>query len=268
MRINKFFATTVSLFLLLLVGGFASYLVVGANEKGKQLLSEFKVAVYVADSVSDEQICALEKRFTEDKQVEEVEFISKRAAADEFATQFGISVGEKNPLPASFRIRLKKNIDVKKFEVQVADFKGVDEIDYPYSIAQDVKNNLRTMGYFAGGFCFVLAIVILIVFRNVIRMDVAASAEMVREATMRRMPINYIRQPFIVRAFTQGAMAGGLASVFLFLTTTGIATLYPFTKLPIDLSVMFVIFAVMILTGILLSWLFAYMAVGCQIKNR
>lgn len=267
MRINKFFATTFSIFMLLLLGGVASYLFLGGIDKSERLLGEFRVGVYIADSVSGEKVCELENKIKQDTRVESLTVVGKEDAAREFDQKLGIKLGDKNPLPISFRVKLKKGVDVKAFDRQVAQMVGVEQVDYPYAIANDVQGNLKTLAYFGFGFCVILGLVIVVVFRNVVRMDVAASSEAVKEAVARRMPTTYIRQPFLVRAFTQGAIAGGLASVFLFIATNAIATLYPFTNLNIDIAVMLVICAIMTLAGMLLSWLFAFFAVGNQIKS-
>lgn len=267
MKIQKFFATTVTIFLLLMVSGFAAYLFLGATQKSNQLLSGFKVSVYLSDTLTNEQISVIEQQIKGDNKVASVTVVSKQAAAKEFTQKFGIAISEKNPLPVSLRVTLKAGVDTKNYVNTVSKLSGVEQVDYPSEIVADVKNNLSTISKFANAFCVVLVLVVLIIFRNAIRMDVAASVVEIDYAVKRKMHPSEIRQPFLVRAFTQGAIAGGLASLFLFLATDGVATIYPSTKLPIDLSVMFVIFAVMILCAMLLSWLFAYFAVQYQIKN-
>lgn len=267
MRINKFFATTVSLFLLLLIGGVASYLTLGGYAKSEAMLSDFRVGVYLADSLTKDQVYDIENLIKNDKVVAQVLFVSKADAAKEFEAQLGVKFNGDNPLPISMRVKLKKNSDVNAFIRKVKQIKGVESVDFPSQVVSEVKSNLRTIGLFVVGFGVVLALVILIIFRNVVRMDVAASSEAIAKAVQQRVPIGIIREPFLVRAFTSGAMAGGLASVFMLIITQGIAVMYPITKLDIDLSLMFVIFAVMMLAGMLLSWFFAYCAVGNQVEK-
>lgn len=270
MRINSFFATTVSITMLLLLGGVATYLMLGANAKAVQLKSEFTLSIYLQDTISKVDRLQIESNLNGDKNVEAVRFVSAEQAAGYFSRQISVefrSLFDNSPLPASFEVNLKPSANVKAFEKQVAAWPGVEDVNYPHALAGEVSEGIVQLSFYIIGFAVVLAFVFFIVLRNTVKMDVAASSDRIARAVHQRMPIVQIRSPFMLRAYSQGALAGALSCVFLYLATDGIATLLPLSKLPVDMPLMGVIFSVMILIGILFTSFFTYLTVNEQIKN-
>lgn len=271
MKIKRYFTTTVSITLLLLLGGVASYLMLGAREKAVQLRSEFITSIFLQDTITLQDQLQIQSNLQTNNSVQSVIYISSEQAAADFVQQIGTdfrTLFDTNPLPASFQVTLKNDANVRQFERQATTYKGVEEVTYPYQLATQVDKGLTQLSYFVIGFAVILGFVLVIMLNNTVRMDVAASADEVTRALKYRTPINLIRNPFILRAYSQGAIAGALASVFLFLATDGIALTFPIAQLPISLPLLGVIFAAMILAGMLLTTLFTYFAVESQIRNN
>ncbi|RKY71179.1 MAG: hypothetical protein DRP97_02475, partial [Candidatus Latescibacterota bacterium] len=75
----------------------------------EQLRTRVEVEIFLKDGASARQIAALKKRVAEMPEVQEVRYVTKEMAAEQFRTAFGENLLEavpENPLPASLRIRL------------------------------------------------------------------------------------------------------------------------------------------------------------------
>ena len=98
----------VSLFVL----GMFLILVVNMNRMVASLESQVEISVYIRDEVSDSGIHALEERITQMQGVESVKYVDRETAMKRFRERLGDqqflldSLGETNPLPNSFEVRI------------------------------------------------------------------------------------------------------------------------------------------------------------------
>ncbi len=268
MKINRFLATTVTNTLLLLLLGVSLYIIEGGREKIRALESEFVVSVYLSDTTSTQTKDNMESLLKNHPSVVATSYISPEMAFEEFSEQVDVKLDklfESSPLPGSFRINLSPKSVVEDFEKEVAQIAGVEEVNYPHQLREEVREGVRLLSYYVLGFAFVLALVLLVIYHNTIRMDVAASSDRIARAVAGRIPLKDIRRPFRRRAYVQGVMAALVAAIILVLMVE-VVTL-PIDKLSVDRMSLGVIISCMILTGMILSLLFTLRAVERILKK-
>ncbi len=268
MKINRFLATTVTNTLLLLLVGVSLYIIEGGREKVRALESEFVVSIYLSDTTSTATKGTLEKFLENDERVLSTSYISPELALEEFSSQVDIKLEdffESSPLPSSFRVKLNPRSVVEDMEKELATMAGVEQVSYPHELREEVREGVRQISYYVLGFGFVLGLVLLVIYHNTIRMDVAASSDRIAKAVAGRIPLKSIRRPFRRRAYVQGVMAGLVAAIIL-VVMVEVVTL-PIDKLSVDRMSLGVIISCMILTGMSLSLLFTLRAVERILKK-
>ncbi|MFI3294550.1 MAG: permease-like cell division protein FtsX [Rikenellaceae bacterium] len=269
MKINRFLATTITSTLLLLLTGVSFYLITGASQKVESITREFVLSLYLGQEVTPEQRASIEEILTAQSQsIQSYEYISAEQAAQEFSKEIEVDFSglfESSPLPSSYRISLTPTAQIKELEERLQQIEGVSESYYPHELSKEVEAGIEQLSYYILGFGVVLAFVLIIVYYNTIRMDVAASSDRIARALHRRMPINEIRTPFLRRAYAQGTISGVLASIIL-LIATEVVTL-PVEKLNVELSEVIVILAMMIILGMIFSLIFTTFALNRIIRK-
>ncbi len=153
--------------------------------------------------------------------VDAVYFISPKQAIEEFRRDLGedaslLDVLDENPLPASFRIRLAKDVihDADRMEELlgvIGRFPGVDEV-----VSQvDLIRHLDHLGRVFVIVDLVVGLLVLIsaifVISNTVRLTVEERARSIDIMKQVGATNWFIRMPFLLSGALQGALAGALA---------------------------------------------------------
>ncbi|MEG1664111.1 MAG: permease-like cell division protein FtsX [Mucinivorans sp.] len=263
-------STTVVTLILLLLGA-AGYLLLGGAQKVNTMASEMRFSLFLQDTISRAELTSIESNLRANRSVVKVDFLSKEQASSKFAAELGVESslfeGPENPIPASFEVQVVPGSDIVATERQFSHLSGVEQVIYPHAVAKQVQSSAKQLIVFALGFGAVLLFISLVVIRNTLRLEIAAQGEPLREMIAHGVRFSAIRNPFISRALTQGALAGVLASVALFLSSDALRVALPEAYMEVGLELLMLLFAVMICTGILLCVVFTYFSINSQFKK-
>lgn len=189
-----------------------------------------EMMVYLRDGISESDRNALEERLR--SLYGSVTYISKDDAWAEFEKQVGDSelldaVGQ-NPLPASFRVRLKAELlnypAMEKAATQVREFAEVEDVRYGAAWVQrlDQLTTALRRGSLAVG--VVVGLAILFVVYNTLRLSVLARREQVQVMSRLGATDRFIATPFVIEAMLQAGLAAVLALAVLFGLQRGLAS--------------------------------------------
>jgi len=98
-----------------------------------------QVVVFLKDGVSEKEIKALEKKLTQKPEVAQINYVSKKEALERLKKMLGarssVLAGlEKNPLPASFEIQLKRKArsleQIQALAEEIKKLNPVEEVSY------------------------------------------------------------------------------------------------------------------------------------------
>lgn len=185
----------------------------------------FGIVVYLDEKLSEEDINTLKEFFQQDEEISEVKFISKEQALNYLRKTLGAKtpaleeLGE-NPLPASFELKLKRDIlKLPLIEQKVALIRqtaGVEDVRYGAKWLSSLNTISKAMKIFAillGSATFVAiafvtysAIKILFYRRN-------AEIETLKLLGATR---SFIKLPFLIEGFFIGIIGGAISSLALF----------------------------------------------------
>lgn len=234
-----------------------------------------EVQVFLEDRADARATEALRLRLLATPGVEEVVYVSKEAAAEEFRREFGDEADvfpEDDFLPASFRVRLAPryaNADsLGRIVGQVTTWNRVDEVIYNQPLLLKVQENLSIFLPIALGLGLIVVVAALFLVGNTIRLTIYARRLLIRTMKLVGATDPFIRRPFLVEGLVQGLLAGLIAGLLvwpLYELLRGQVAALEVQGWPGG-SPVFVLAAVLLL-GLLLGWLGSWVAVRRFIKH-
>ena len=179
---------------------------------------ELKIYVYLQDRLSNDDIEQRYKELLVIESVESVVFISKSEAMQEFQKQLGddqyiLESLETNPLPASFRVELKKPYrqkkDIEAFVAKASALDGVEEVNYGQEFVERFWFLTRVFLYVDAGLGLIVILSSIFIISNTVRMTILTRRRSISILKLVGATNQFITTPFII----EGAFQGGFASV-------------------------------------------------------
>jgi len=227
---NLFESKVTSLFtavtLSVALGFVGAYLMLFINMKSAldAVSEKFPLTIYVEDGISRTQRDALEKALKSDPVVTEFGYTSKDEALSEFT---GAHKGERplieglgrNPLPASYDVRLKPDAGVDaatKLVESLRGMRGVDEVQYLQEEAGKLKELLRS--FRIAGIVLGLGVLLGVVFisYSTLRLAVLAHKDEIEVLKLMGATRPFIMAPFLFEGVIQGVIAASLSLGLLY----------------------------------------------------
>ncbi|TSC93088.1 MAG: cell division transport system permease protein [Candidatus Berkelbacteria bacterium Athens1014_28] len=218
-------ATSVIIFLaLFIISVFATTTMI-ANNVSTALKNKVDLTIYLKDSISEDQIVALEEIITARPEVTSIKFVSKTDALNIWRLrQAGnldlqnVITEEDNPLPQSFEIKTINPEDIQSVasyfdNVEYASL--IQEISYEQSKALidrliKITHLIKTVGW-ALSAIFIL-ISVLIVY-NTLRLTIYSRSDEIEIMNLVGASGFYIRGPFVFEGMTYGITGAILAAI-------------------------------------------------------
>lgn len=207
----------VSLFVL----GMFLILVVNMNRMVASLESQVEISVYIKDEVRESGIRALEERITQMQGVESVRYVDRENAMVRFRERLGDqqflldALGDTNPLPNSFEVRLIRPDMVRTAAENIAEMPEVETAKYGQDVVEHLFDITRLVRIFGLALMFVLVLATLFIISNTIRLTVFARRKEV--AIMKYVGATdwFIRWPFLLEGIVLGCLGGIVAALVL-----------------------------------------------------
>ena len=176
------------------------------------------IQVFISGVLDDTQIALLGSNINALEDVADVEFISRDAAAMDFQQEFGedlFSILDENPLPASFRITLHKDVRsikrIEKLADEISAMEGVDEVEYHGEALGLLMRFSRIANLVTIALLLVVVIGSLFVVSNTIRLIVIARKDIINTMQLVGATRRFIVMPYIWEGLIQGLLGGVLA---------------------------------------------------------
>jgi len=220
-----FFTAITTVAITLFIVGFFLILVYDIQGILGSIKSQVEVAVYLKDNITDELRVYLENEIKSWDEINEVKYISKEHALENFKEEYeGSDILKEiqgNPLPASFELRLKSPEKVDLVALRFIDkdgnyIEGVDDVIYGQSYVQKLFSVVAIVGTIAFLIITVLLLATVVLIFNTIRLSIHARKKEIEVMKLVGATNWFVRIPFLFEGFFEG-FAGSLISViFLF----------------------------------------------------
>lgn len=266
--------TTMSISIGLLIFCIFAIITLNMDSVLQRWSKSFGIVVYLSDTVDTQSQDEMNAYFLRDKDIADVNFISKDQALNEVKKALGndaiiLDDFEENPLPASFELKLKNNFLepalVKRKAAEIEKMAGVEEVQYGEKWLSSLYAISKTMKI--GALLFGCAIFIAIIFITycTIRIFFHRRSEEIETLKLLGATKVFTKLPFLIEGLFIGTVGGIISSLAIYgayiFTTTKVVEFLPSIKMMTS-SLPLEVYLVIPLAGAFMSTLGSFIAVG------
>jgi cell division transport system permease protein len=269
------FSTVVSISLVLFLLGALGVLLLHANKLSNYLKENIELSVVLNSDTDSLAINELYERIAKANYVKEARIISKEQAAEVLKKDLGedfVSFLGYNPLFASIDVRLRADFadeaTIASFLSSVKSNPAVKEVQYQASLVESINSNLKTITWILLGFSALLILVSVALINNTIRISLYAKRLLIKSMLLVGATKGFIRKPFLVTSFWNGIIGAAISIGLLTGLFYAAEQKVPELTLIRDMQLMGIVAAVLILLGILLSFICTLFAVNKYLRYR
>lgn len=258
----------ISLSLVLFMLGALGLLIINANKLSTHFKENVGFQIYLKDTATSAQTDVLIQELNNADFTKSVNLISKEQAAEKLKVDLGedfVSFLGSNPLLNSLEVKLNANFantdTLQIIEKNLLQKSFVKEVVYQKEMINKLNKNTKAVAFFILIFSGALLIVAIALINNTIRLSIYSQRFLIRTMYLVGATRMFISKPFIFKGFRQGIISGIIAGLllagFLVLSTRFIPDLLQLQ----DENVLLILFAGIILVGVIISAFSAFLAV-------
>jgi cell division transport system permease protein len=272
---SSVFTTVVSITLVLLMVGLLALVVLHARKLSDYVKENIGFMVYLKADAPAEEVILLQRKLDGMPFVKTSRYIAPEEAARELTEELGedfIGFLGYNPLPPSIDLRLKAaygNIDsLRVIEHRLMAEPAVKEVFYQKSLVELINKNIRRISMVLLGFSGLLLLIAIALINNTIRLSVYSRRFIIRTMKLVGATRGFISRPFVWRGILKGLISAFLAIILLGVILYFLMQQVPEMILLQDYTIYGIVFGLVILTGVLLSWLSTLFAVRKYLRMK
>lgn len=265
----------ISLALVLFMLGLLGLVVINAKKLSNHIKENVGFQIVLKDTTTNAELDILKQELSSSPFTKKVDFISKDEAAKKLQKDLGedfISFLGYNPLLSSLDVKLNSDYaqvdSLASFEKTIMQKHFVKEVIYHKDMIKQVNDNAQVISIYILVFSGLLLVVAIALINNTIRLSIYAKRFLIRTMYLVGATQGFIRKPFIFKGIRQGIIAGILAAFllagFLIFSTRYIPDLLQLQ----DPNLLAVLFACIVLLGVLISGLSAALSVSRYLRLK
>jgi cell division transport system permease protein len=221
-----------------------------------------EISVFLDDAITPEQLTSIDDAAERSRLTAHREYVSKQQALDRFKRDFpdlapAAGSTSRNPLPASFELRLNRDAQdattaVETFVATVSSMPGVVDVRYDRQWLARLNRIIRGARIAGAVVVALLAFAAAMTVANVVRLAATARRDEIEIMQLVGAPFAYVRGPFVAEGILQGGAGAILAIIAL-------AAVFQAGRLRFDLTFLsFPIIVVLLMGGMALGCLGGY----------
>ena len=269
--ISVYISTTLVLLLL----GVMGILLVAAQEVSKNIQDNLGVSVIMNSEVEEADILKLKEKLEASAYTQEVAYISKEQALEEQKIELGIDPVEQlgyNPYEAELEITLQPeyaNSDsLATIENVLLRNRSIKEVIYQKDLMNSVNDSIKKVGVALLVLLTLLTIISWSLISNLVRLSIYSKRFLLHTMKLTGATWGFIRKPFIINNIWIGLFSGIMANMLLAASTYMLSEQMPGIMLYLPLDGLAVVGATVIIFGIVICSLCAFMSVNRFLRMR
>jgi cell division transport system permease protein len=266
---SSYLTTVISISLVLFLLGIVGFLILNVQNLSRHVKENIGFNIELKDNVREADIQQFRKILDAKKFVKSTEYITREQAAIETQKILGedfISFLGFNPLPASIKVKLNAswaNPDsIIKIESDLKKYPQINEMYYRKTLIHEINDNVRKISLIISAFTILLLLIAFTLINNTIRLSVYSKRFLIHTMQLVGATRRFIRLPFIYKSIYYGLLSSMIAILLLlgsiYIVQNQIEGLIDF----IDPNILALLFAGVILIGILISSVSTFFAVN------
>jgi len=267
--LNAYFVSTLSITLVLFLVGLLTLLVFNARYLNKYIRENIGLTLVLNEDVREVDLMQLQKLLSAQPEVKSATYVNAETAAKVLQEELGedfIGFLGYNPLHATIDVKLfapyTQNDSLTKLEQKFLTFNNVEEVYYQRNLVHLINENSNKISLII----LVLGLVMLLIFfaliNNTIRLSIYSNRFIINTMQLVGATQSFIRRPFVNKSLMQGFIGAVLANLSLLLLIISYKSQFQEIIHFNNHNLILVIFAIVFLAGLLISWLSTTLAVN------
>ena len=265
---TSYVSTIISISLVLFMLGMLGIILLNAKQISDHVKENIGFSLYLKDDLSATEISRLQQLLEAKEYTNRIEYIDKEQAAAIMKQELGedfVEFLDFNPLSGSIDVYLNSEYaeegSAKLIENELKRLPAVRMVDYQMDLIAAVNKNVRKIGLVLLGFSVLLLIVVIALINNTIRLAIYSKRFLIKTMQLVGATGGFIRRPFVARGVVNGFISGIIAVILLSGVMYSVKTNLPeFFELQ-NFNVYGILFGLVVLLGILISWISTSLAV-------
>ena len=263
----------ISLSLVLFVVGLLALVLINSQKLSNYIKENIGFTIMLKEGRNEMEILKFQKELDGSDFVKNTTFISKKEATAQLTKDLGEDfeyfLGY-SPLLASIDITLNAeyaNIDsLTVINKKLAANKNVHEVFYQKDIIKKINSNVNRISIFLISFSLLLFVIAFVLINNTIRLSIYSKRFLIRTMRLVGATSGFIQKPFLISGLYQG-LYSSIFAVFMLIGTIKLVQSETAAILNInDLKIITIIFILIFLCGLFISFISTFFAVRKYIK--
>lgn len=265
----------ISLSLVLFVVGLLGLVLINAQRLSNYVKENVGFSIMLKKDIQEIEIMKFQKEIDAANFSKNTIFVSKEQAAQDLQKELGEDFVEflgYSPLLSSIDVKLNAtyaNTDsLMVIDSLLKKNINVHEVYYQEDIVDKINSNVNQLSTFLLAFCGLLFIIAFALINNTIRLSVYSKRFLIRTMSLVGAKNSFIKKPFLIKGVYQG-LYSSIFAIFLLIGSIKLIQAETANMLNItDLKIISVVFIIVFLSGIIISWTSTYFAVRKYIKLK
>ena len=279
MKKNAFKVQTISVYisttLVLLLLGIMGIMYTGTKSLSRNMQQNLTMSVVIKNDIKEADIQKLKENIDNDSRVHSSVYISKEQALAEETEALQANPEEilgYNPYEASIEITLHHEYSTNEHLADISEIiskrKEVKEVIYQKELAQAVNDNISRIGMGMFTLLIMLTLISWSLIGNLVRLSIYSKRFILHTMKLVGATWGFIRKPFIIKNMYIGLVSGIIANILLATGVYLIAQEEPYIMTLLPATDLIVTAAAVILFGMTICTLCAYIAVNSFLRMR
>lgn len=264
---SSYLSVIVSIALVLFLVGLLGIIVLKTQELAQHFKEQMTLNVFLKNTENQDAIADFRKALRQKAYTKDLSYTSKEDAAAMMQKEIGQDFMEflgTNPLKDVLAIQLKSNFvttdSIQKIEKELIEYPLVYEISYDKPLIELLNKNIKRISIWLLAFSTLMTLIAVVLINSSIRLSVYSKRFIIKTMQMVGATKKFIRRPFIWNNIKLGILGALLAILALIGVSLYIEKQVPEINMLGNWQLLGVVFAVVIILGILISWVSTYFA--------
>ncbi len=271
----SYFMSILGVTLVLFLLGVIGWLVINTRTLGQHFKEEVEVNVYLREPLAAADSTALVEYIAGKPYVKEYVFTTKQMAKAKYLADGNESwegILTENPLPQSIDFKLKSeylNADtLKHIRLDLEKQTYVTEVNYPELLVGGLDSKISVLNWILLGVSILLLLAAIILIDNTIRLAMFSNRFIIKTMQMVGATRWFIAKPLDIRAIINGAISGLIAILAVYALIQVLINRVPYLNTIQDNTQLGLLFAGMMLLGILITLVSTHTSVLKYLKKK
>ncbi|MGB3342854.1 MAG: ABC transporter permease [Aequorivita sp.] len=265
--ISSYFSVVISISLVLFLLGLLGLLIVNSKKVADYFKEQIAITVFLKDTAKEVEITQLKQSLALADYTKSAQFVSKEEAAKEHQETLGENFIEylgENPLQNSIDVYILADyVTPEKMEEITNELRSknfVDDVIYDKPLIAQLTENVKRITFWVLVISGIFTFIAVLLINSSIRLSIYARRFTIKTMQMVGATKKFIRRPFVWKSVRLGIIGAVVAMIGMGLVLYYLNQSFPQLKLLGDPLMLVMLFAFILLMGMIITWISTFVA--------